>query len=60
MLLVIANLDKLTVSALDIKSAYLHATVKSNIYGRMSKKVLSYSLRLYPVNQDGSTTFKVL
>ena len=65
MLLGIANLDKLTVRAVDIKTAYLHATAKSNVYGRMNKKLVPYLLRLYPhmsnlVNRDSSITFKVL
>ena len=65
MLLGVANLDKITVRAVDIKTAYLHATVKSNVYGRMNKKLVPYLLRLYPhmsnlVNRDGSITFKVL
>ena len=58
MLLGIANLDKLTVRAVDIKTTCLYATVKSNVYGRISKKLVPYLLRLYPhlpnlVNRDG-------
>lgn len=65
MLLGITNLDKLTMRAVDIKAAYIHAIVKSNIYGRMSKKPVPYLLRLYPhlfnlINRDGSITFRVL
>ena len=65
MLLGIANLDMLTVRAVDIKTTCLHATVKSNVYGRISKKLVPYLLRLYPhlsnlVNRDGLITFKVL
>ena len=43
MLLDIVNLDKLTVRAVDIKTAYLHA----NVYGKMNKKLVPYLLRLY-------------
>ena len=64
LLLGLAYIDKLRVHAVDIKTAYLHADVKSRVYGRMPKKVVPYLLELYPemkefLNRDGSMSFKV-
>ena len=64
LLLGLAHLDKLKVHAVDIKTAYLHADVKSRVFGRMPKKVIPYLLELYPdmkkfLNKDGSMSFKV-
>ena len=65
MLLGLAHVDKLKIKAVDIKTAYLHATVESKVYGRMNKKLVPYLLRSHPhlakwVNPDGSMSFKVL
>ncbi len=65
LLLGLAHLEKLQVHAVDIKTAYLHATVKSKVFGRMPKKMIPYLLELYPdmktyLNRDGTMSFKVL
>ena len=64
LLLGVAHHQKLSIHAVDIKTAYLHATVESNVYGRLPKKLVPYLLGLYPdmekhLNRDGSMTFKV-
>ena len=64
LLLGLAHIDKLKVRAVDIKTAYLHADVKSRVFGRMPKKVVPYLLELFPsmkkfLNNDGSMSFKV-
>ena len=64
LLLGVAHHQKLSIHAVDIKTAYLHATVESNVYGRLPKKLVPYLPGLYPdmekhLNRDGSMTFKV-
>ena len=64
LLLGVAHHQKLSIHAVDIKTAYLHATVESNIYGRLPKKLVPYLLGLYPdmekhLNRDGSMTFSL-
>ena len=39
--------QKLSIHAVDIKAAYLNATVESNVYGRLPKKLVPYLLGLY-------------
>ena len=64
LLLGVPHHQKLTAHAVDIKTAYLHATVDSKVYGRLPKKLVPFLLGLYPdmekhLNRDGSMTFKV-
>ena len=46
-LLGMAYHQKLSIHAVDIKAAYLNATVESNVYGRLPKKLVPYLLGLY-------------
>ena len=65
LLLNIASHLKMTVAVIDIKSAYLHAKIKSkNIFGRLAKKYVSTLLELHSdwseyTQRDGSMLFRV-
>ena len=65
LLLNIAASMRLSIAAIDIKSAYLHAQIRSkDIYGRLSKKYINYLLVLHPewsqyLQGDGSILFRI-
>ena len=60
LLLGLAKLEKLFVHAIEIKTAYLHADVKSDVHARMLKKLIPYPLDLPQLPlRDGTASIKV-
>ena len=60
LLLGLAKLEKLSVHAVEIKTAYLHADVKSDVHARMLKKLIPYPLDLPQLPlRDGTASIKV-
>ena len=55
LLLGLAKLEKLSVHAVEIKTAYLHADVKSDVHARMLKKLIPYPLDL-PLTSPTTST----